>query len=140
MSHSTAPSNPPAARMPCVAADCDFDAIVLAPLHPEYCSRDVGREITAHILPSERQQAECPWSYKLDFTVTVASAYRDTESGSVSVEAASEIEEHHTNVVQLHVLLLDDTELNADFSSGAARSLAATLIRAADIIDGLAVR
>jgi hypothetical protein len=95
----------------------------------------VGRGIVGYTLASGEDVGG-----ELEFSVDVASATRWPKTSETDVcdcWEARRVRSRHINAVQLHTLLHDDTHLNVDFRSGEARSLAAILIRAADIADGL---
>lgn len=107
--------------------------------HPVYCKQHVGHPIIGHTLASGEH-----YGGTLEFDVSVASATRWPKDAQTDVcecrEAQQTRRRRHINVIQLATLLHDDTYLNVDFPSGAARSLAAILIRAADVADGLIER
>jgi hypothetical protein len=75
-------------------------------------------------------------SHEFELDVTAASATRDA-TGEVTYSRSLR---QHRNVVQLHTTLPDGSGLAFDLSRGEARSLAAALIHAADISDGLVTR
>jgi hypothetical protein len=75
-------------------------------------------------------------SHELELDVTAASATRDAR-GEVTHSRSLR---QHLNVVQLHTTLPDGSGLAFDLSRGEARSLAAALIHAADVADGLVTR
>ena len=90
-------------------------------VHPVHCKKWSSRGLICHTIRDGQ-------SHEVEVSVAVASATRDSH-GDVNYSAALE---RHRNIVRLRGAGMD-----VDFSRGEARSLAAVLIHAADVADGL---
>lgn len=135
MRNLSIPNYPPVYRdpHPDCAPGCEYP-LWRDPVHPVYCHEAVGRGLLAHQLTGATLAAR-----ELEFGVSVASATR-TEALPEADRVVCRATRHHRNVIQLQTVLDHDSGsllLTVDFSRGEARSLAATLTRAADIADGL---
>lgn len=100
---------------------CGFQHLPAAE-HGDYCLHHIGRGIVGHAGLGPEEEIE----------VSVAAASRVHRDGEAYATAR-----HHINVMQL-AGWVGDRRVVVDYRPGEARSLAAILLHAADIADGVA--